>query len=536
MEDMLGAAGCNRTATGPAHESGASAGAAPGDHENRRRFCRVVHGFRRRVASPRTKTSRATIPRMRRLLAFVLVVSASAASSAQGPAGIDWKAVDGETLKHFQAVVQIDSTDPPTTPPGVEKPVVDYLRTTLESAGIPTQTFAVEANRPNLVARLKGTGRKRPLLLMAHTDTVNIDAAKWTHPPFSAHRQDGYIYGRGTVDDKDNVTATLMTLLLLKRQNVQLDRDVIALFEAGEEGAVRFGIQLMANQHFAEIDAEFCLAEGGSLNRQGGKVTFASVQTLEKIPRAITLTARGTAGHGSVPLRSNAVVKLSSAVAAVAKWKPPISFNETTAAYFKRLATIADPAAAERYRAILGTDPKAKDAADEYFLDNEPRHASTIRTSISPTMIQAGYRTNVIPSQVSATLDVRMMPDQDPDAFLEMVKKVVNDPAVEATYGARDVRPGGTSRLNTDAFTAIEANMKKHYDVITLPTMSTGATDMAYLRAKGVQCYGVGPAVDIEDGPKGFGAHSDQERINEAELYRFVRAFHDIVVDLARAQ
>ena len=133
-------------------------------------------------------------------------------------------------------------------------------------------------------------------------------------------------------------------------------------------------------------------------------------------------------------------------------------------------------------------------------------------------MIQAGYRTNVIPSEVKATLDVRMMPDQDPAAFLEMVKKVVNDPTVEVTYGARDVRPNGISRLNTEAFAAIEANVKKHYDVITLPAMSTGATDMAYLRAKGVQCYGVGPAIDVEDGPKGFGAHSDQERINEAEL------------------
>jgi acetylornithine deacetylase/succinyl-diaminopimelate desuccinylase-like protein len=289
-------------------------------------------------------------------------------------------------------------------------------------------------------------------------------------------------------------------------------------------------------ERFPTIDAEFCLAEGGSLNRQGGKVTFASIQTLEKIPRAITVTARGTAGHGSVPLRSNAIVKLSTAVSTVAKWKPPISFNETTAAYFKRLATISDPAAAERYRAILGTDKKAQDAADEYFLDNEPRHASTIRTSISPTIIQAGYRTNVIPSEVQATLDVRMMPDQDPAAFLEMVKKVINDPAVEVTYGARDVRPGGVSRLNTDAFTAIEANVKKHYNVLTLPAMSTGATDMAYLRAKGVQCYGVGPAIDIEDGPKGFGAHSDQERINESELYRFIRYFHDVVIDLARSR
>jgi len=474
---------------------------------------------------------------MRRLVLVSLVVFAAGAVSAQGPAAIDWAAVDAETLKHFQAIVQIDSTDPPTTPPGVEKPVVDYIRAVLEKEGIATETIALDPNRPNLVARLKGSGKKRPLLLMAHTDTVNIDVKKWTHPPFSALRQDGYIYGRGTVDDKDNVAATVMALLMLKRQNVPLDRDVIALFEAGEEGAVRYGIaHMVEDARFPKIEAEYCLAEGGSFNRQGGKVTFASIQTLEKIPRAITLTARGTAGHGSVPLRSNAVVKLTTAVSSVAKWKPPISFNETTAAYFKRLASISDPAAANRYRALLGSDPKAQDAADEYLLDNEPRHASTIRTSISPTMIQAGYRTNVIPSEVQATLDVRMMPDQDPAAFLEMVKKVVNDPTVEVTYGARDVRPNGISRLNTDAFAAIEANVKKHYNVITLPAMSTGATDMAYLRAKGVQCYGVGPAIDIEDGPKGFGAHSDQERINEAELYKFVRYYYDVVVDLARSR
>jgi acetylornithine deacetylase/succinyl-diaminopimelate desuccinylase-like protein len=187
---------------------------------------------------------------------------------------------------------------------------------------------------------------------------VNVDLKKWSHPPFSALRQDGYIYGRGTVDDKDNVAATVMALLMLKRQNVPLDRDVIALFEAGEEGAVKFGIaHMVEDARFPKIEAEYCLAEGGSFNRQGGKVTFASIQTLEKIPRAITLTARGTAGHGSVPLRSNAVVKLTTAVSSVAKWKPPISFNETTAAYFKRLASISDQAAADRYRAILSTDP-----------------------------------------------------------------------------------------------------------------------------------------------------------------------------------
>ncbi len=158
---------------------------------------------------------------------------------------------------------------------------------------------------------------------------------------------------------------------------------------------------------------------------------FVSVQTLEKIPRAITLTARGVAGHGSVPLQTNSVVHLADAVAKVAKWQPPIRPNETTAAYFKRLATISTPEQAERYRNALSPDPKVSGAADEYLRANEPRHASMLRTSVSPNMFQAGYRVNVIPSEAMATLDVRTLPDEDPAAFLEEVRRVVNDPSVE---------------------------------------------------------------------------------------------------------
>jgi acetylornithine deacetylase/succinyl-diaminopimelate desuccinylase-like protein len=333
------------------------------------------------------------------------------------------------------------------------------------------------------------------------------------------------------------VVAGLMVMLMLKRQNVALDRDVIFLAEAGEEGSTRIGIQYMVGQHFPRIDAEYCLAEGGGVSRAAGQVKFAAVQTLEKIPRAIELTARGVSGHGSVPLRSNAVVHLAAAVAKVAAWKPQIRLNDTTRVYFKRLASISSPADAKRYLDVIGADAAAASAADDYFLDREPRHASMLRTSVSPNIIQAGYRINVIPSEATASLDVRTHPDENLDAFLAEMKKVIDDPAVEASWAARDVRPpSGTARLDSDAFKAIEANVTKHYQTMTLPTMSTGATDMAYLRAKGIQCFGIGPVTDIEDGPKGFGAHSDQERILEQELYRFVRFHYDIVSDLARAK
>jgi acetylornithine deacetylase/succinyl-diaminopimelate desuccinylase-like protein len=448
----------------------------------------------------------------------------------QGAAPPDWPGVETETLTYFQELIRFDTSDPP----GGEKPAVDYLRSILEREGIPVQVFALEPHRPNLVARLKGTGKKRPLLIMAHTDVVNVDPKKWTHPPFGAVRDGGYIYGRGTVDDKDNVVASLMAMVLLKRMNVPLDRDVIFLAEAGEEGSTRVGIKYLTEQHPASIDAEYCLAEGGSVSRTGGTVKFGSVQTLEKTPRAIELVARGVAGHGSVPLRTNPIAHLSAAVARVAAWKPPVRLNETTRAYFKRLAALSSPADARRYLDVIGSDPGLVDAADEYFLDHEPRHASMIRTSISPNIFQGGYRLNVIPSEARATLDVRTHPDDNPEQLLAEVRTVVNDPAIAVAWGQRDVRPSAASaELDSEAFTAIEAGIKTHYGTVTLPTMSTGATDMAYLRARGIQCFGLGPAIDVEDGPKGFGAHSDQERILERELHRFVRFYYELVVALA---
>jgi acetylornithine deacetylase/succinyl-diaminopimelate desuccinylase-like protein len=467
-------------------------------------------------------------------LVLLLVVLTTASLTAQAPPQPDWGTLEAETMRHFQALLRFDTSDPPATPPGGERPAAEYLKQVLDKEGIPAQLLALEPNRPNLVARLKGNGSKRPILLMGHTDVVNVDAKKWTHPPFSATRQGGHVYGRGAVDDKDNVVAVLMVMLTLKRLNVPLDRDVIALFEAGEEGATRVGIQYMVDQHFPSIDAEYCLAEGGNVTRQNGSVKFASIQTLEKIPRGIVLTARGISGHGSIPLQSNAIVHLADAVAKLGKWVPPVRPNETTAAYFKRLASVSSPEEAERYRNAVSSDAKLSAAADEYFRANEPRHASMLRTSVSPNIFQGGYRINVIPSEAVATLDVRMLPDEDSQSFLEQAKKIVNDPAIDVAYSLQNLRPAGTTQLNTEAFQVIESNVTKHYKTITLPMMSAGATDMAFLRAKGLQCYGIGPATDVEDGPKGFGSHSDQERILEAELHRFVRFHYDVVVEMAQ--
>lgn len=465
---------------------------------------------------------------MRKFIALLAcVLSAGAQAQDYAP---DWSAAEDELLRHFRALLQFDTSDPP----GRERPAAEYIRDVLEAEGIATEMLWVDPERPNVVARLEGDGSAEPLLIMAHTDVVNVDPAKWTFPPFSATVDDGYVYGRGAVDDKDNLAAGLMVMLELKRQNVPLARDVIFLAESGEEGAVEYGIEFMVNEHFDKIQAEYCLAEGGSVARVNREVQYAGVQTVEKLPYRIELVATGVAGHGSVPLQNNSVLRLAKAISAIGDWRSPIRLNETTYTYFERLASISPPDAGERYLAVL--DSGRASEADEYFLAYEPRHASMLRSSLSPTIFEAGYRINVIPSEARASIDFRALPDEDIDSFLNSVREVIGDDSVEVSLGARNTRPAGQASIDTVAFSTIEQKTQDHYGVITLPIMSTGATDMAYLRARGVQCYGIGPAIDREDAALGFGAHSDQERILISELNRFLRFNWDVVVDLAGAK
>jgi acetylornithine deacetylase/succinyl-diaminopimelate desuccinylase-like protein len=325
----------------------------------------------------------------------------------------------------------------------------------------------------------------------------------------------------------------LMTLLLLKRNQVPLARDVIFLAEAGEEGNVQFGIEYMVKEHLAEIQAEFCLAEGGSVVRAGGKIQYGNVQTTEKIPNRIRIVAKGISGHGSVPLRSNAVVHLARAIAKIAEWQTPMRLNETTRTFFQRLATVSPPEEAARYRMILAGDESG--TAQEYFAEKMPALHSVLRTSISPNMISGGYRVNVIPSEVEATLDIRSLPDEDMSRFLDQLRTLIDDPAITLEHVPGFGRPGAPpTGLRTEAFEVVEAAIKRQYGVITIPTMSTGATDMAFLRANGIPAYGIGPMIDREDAPLGYGAHSDQERILEEALFRFVRFNWDAVVTLVR--
>jgi acetylornithine deacetylase/succinyl-diaminopimelate desuccinylase-like protein len=465
---------------------------------------------------------------MRIAIAFTL----SAVLFAQRTGQPDWKIAEPEALRHYQSLIQFDTS-------ASERKAAEYLKQVLDQNGIPAQILFKDPERPNVLARLKGSGKKRPLLLLGHIDTVTVDASKWKFPPFSATRDGGYVYGRGAIDDKDNLTGALMAMLLLKRQNVALDRDVILLAESGEEGASNLGIGYMMAEHYPEIEAEYCIAEGGDTIRERGEVRYATVQVTEKVVRGIELTATGISGHGSVPLKSNPIGHLGNAVGRFISWQPEVRIDETTGTYFRRLAMLASPEQATHYRDVLSPDPKVAGAAADWLFEHEPRHASMVRTSVSPNIFTGGYRSNVIPSEAKARLDVRMVPGEDPDTLLEQIRRAIDDPAVGVQFagGGGGTRPPiPSTRTDSELFKTVEAAVTRVYNVPTLPSMSTYATDMWPLRAKGAQCVGIGSAVDIEDQTRGFGMHSDQERLLESELYRFIRLNWEIVSDLARSR
>jgi len=453
------------------------------------------------------------------------------AASAADRYPIDWSKLEPETIDHFSALLRIDTSNPP----GDETKAVNYLKPILDRAGIATEVWSLDPARANLVARLKGNGSKRPLIIMGHTDVGGVQRDKWPVDPFAALRKDGFIWGRGSSDDKSHVVSCLMTMLLLKRMNVQLDRDVIFIAEAGEEGTSRFGIGYLVDQHWNDIAAEYALAEGGQTVSRNGQVLYVGIATTEKSPRATRLVAHGTAGHGSRPRQDNAVLHLADAVAKFSNWQPPMRLNDTTRAYFERLATISPPDEAFRYNHI--SDPAHTEEIQRHLAEHEPGNYSVLRTSIVPTIIQGGFRTNVIPSEAEATLDIRALPDEDMDRLYEQMRRIINDPTVEVVADPSRNRPAAPpSRIDSEMFQAFERTQKRMYPkAVTIPTMLTGATDNAQLRSKGVQAYGFGPISDESEGDL-HGAHSDQERVLESSIHQMVQFLWYTVLDIAASR
>ena len=239
-----------------------------------------------------------------------VAVVAILAGLSRAQATPDFMQAQAEAVNILGELVKIDTSNPP----GNETRAAEYIKGVLAAEGIPAQIFESAPGRGNVVARLKGNGKKKPLLLMGHLDVVGVERDKWTMDPFSATIKDGYLYGRGSIDDKSMDAANLEVFLLLHRMKLPLDRDVILLAEAGEEGTTQFGIDFMVANHWDEIACEYALNEGGDVVEENGKVQYVAVSTTQKVPRGFSLVAHGTSGHGSAPRVDNAIAHLAAAV------------------------------------------------------------------------------------------------------------------------------------------------------------------------------------------------------------------------------
>src|SRR5579859_5094308 len=456
-------------------------------------------------------------------VSIVVMLSCSPVFSQATP---DFTAAQSEAVKFLSDLVKIDTSNPP----GNETRAAEYMKSVLASNGIQAQIYESVPGRGNLVARLKGSGKKKPLLLMGHLDVVGVERDKWTFDPFGGTIRDGYLYGRGAIDDKSMDAANLEVFLLLHRLKVPLDRDVILLAEAGEEGTSQFGIDFMVAQQWDEIACEYALNEGGDIVEENGKVQYVAVSTTQKVPRGFTLVAHGTSGHGSAPRVDNSIAHLAAAVDKAARWEAPMRLNETTRRFFQQMAKISPPEKAQLYEHI--EDP----AAQQKLHEIEPGYYSMLRTSLVPTIIKGGFRSNVIPAEAEARFDVRALPDENMTALKAALTRLFNDPAITIVDAENSNQRPATppSGLDTDGFHALEhAQQRVFPGVPTIPIMQVGATDSAQLRARGVQAYDVGTVMDANDLKR---IHGNDERLQIAGFGKFVQFLYAATVEIAGAK
>lgn len=425
---------------------------------------------------------------------------------------MDWPAAHEEALGHLQRLLRFDTTNPP----GNELPLARYLETVLRTEGIETRLLEPHPGRAAVVARIRGSGRKRPVLLLAHMDVVGVERERWTVDPFAAEVRDGFIYGRGAIDDKGMLTTNLMTMLLLSRHlrssKGRLFRDVVFVATSDEEAGGEWGIGWLLRHHPKLLDAELALNEGGRIRMRAGKSLYAAVQTAEKISHVVTVTARGPAGHASVPLIDNAVARLGRAIAHIDAFHPPVRILPATRLFFSGLSSLWKNKSEARAMADVGSGLPDRVARGAAVLRRTPLFNAVLRAGISPTMVSGGVRHNVIPAEAQATLNVRTLPGESLDRLLAGLRRAVSDPFVQIAATERGIDAPASSH-KSPMFKAIAETIDElRPGLTTVPYLSTGATDSAHLRAAGVQAFGLLPfPLEPEDEAR---MHGHDERVS----------------------
>src|SRR5881409_733352 len=439
------------------------------------------------------------------------------------PGEADWTALGDEATGLLTRYLRINTTNPP----GNEVAAARWLAGVLRRDGIDAQIFEPAPEKANLYARLRGDGTARPVILLNHMDVVLASPEYWTVDPFSGLIKDGYVWGRGALDMKGEAIAQLMTMLILKRAHVPLKRDIIFLATSDEEIGAGVGAAWIA-EHQADLvrDAEFLLNEGGVTRADGrGEVEFYGVGTTEKSPFWLDVTARGTAGHGSRPTPDNPVHRLIRALNRIADWRTPLTVTPAAERSFSDLATIERDSTVRRWLSDIRT--ALRDSVAVRAITADLTYNALLRNTISITGLKGSDKTNVIPPVATATLDVRLLPGQDPQAFLADLGRVVGDTGIT-------IRPDGPnwpateSPIDTDLFRAIVAAAHaRHPGVLVTTPPLAGFTDSHFFRNLGITSYGVSPYPISEADSRGV--HGNNERLSLDALTFGVQFMYEVV-------
>ena len=446
------------------------------------------------------------------------------------PGDPDWAGATADAVRHLQQLIRINTVNPP----GNELPLARYLAGAFAAAEIEQHLLEPSPGRASVVARLRGAGTHAPVLLLAHMDVVGVEAAEWSVDPFGGVIDGGYLYGRGAIDDKGMLAVNLQTMLLLKRHldaGGSLRRDVIFAATADEETGGEWGLAWLLARHPELLRAEFALNEGGRIRVVGGGPLYAAVQTAEKVSHTVRVTSHGTGGHGAVPVPDNAILHLARALAAIGAHVEPVRLTPTTRRFFRELGRVWPDRTVHRAMADVASSDAGRVRRGAAVLANTPVFGAVLRTGISPTMIEAGIRANVIPESATAVLDLRTLPGQPLDGVLARLRRAVRDRSVDLTVLRRgdDAPP---SSFASPMFEAIAGAVRALDSRITVvPYLSTGATDSARLRRAGIQAFGLLPFPLADEDERRMHAHD--ERVPLTAIAFGVRLVHGIMARVA---
>ena len=469
---------------------------------------------------------------MRRLSAF-FALSAIAAGLAAWTASVvlaaadDNRSLGGRTRQYLTDLLRLDTSNPP----GNESQVALYLKQVADSNGIPAELLGADPKRLNFVARLKGNGKNRPLILMAHSDVVRAERAQWSVNPFGGEIRDEYLYGRGAMDTKSLLAAEMAVMVELKRRNLKLSRDLILLSEADEETGSS-GIQWLIQHSWPKIDAEFAFNEGGSVWESKNGTRVFLIQTSEKIPTRIVLTANGPAGHGSLPRADNAVLRLSRAIVKLADAEQPVRLSGATRRYLRELTAFPEYDWLAPLLPRFDTPATAQAAAGQ-IRARDPELAAALHTTVTPTMLKAGIEINMIPNSAKAQVDVRRLPSESIEDVLTRFRQIVADPTIEIalTPGAQLPATAPSPRTSA-AYRSLERAIARVYprQAAVVSFMSRGATDGSFLRSRGMAVYGV-PIFLRENGENR--EHGNDERISTQNIQSGAELLWQMVLETA---